>query len=157
MHQEIVTYESPERNLWLAVIERALKDYCFFFDRLMQRRMSPIYRRSDDADAVKATALFKKCVAEFERLQWFLFDNQPQPFNLVYLVLQLYDDDTGMVSNIRKVAEEQFKRQLDIMVDQKLFPVLVDHIQKNSTANQAKAAEQESKLRHKRFRLTTDI
>lgn len=119
--------------------------------------MSPIYRRSDHADAVKATALFKKWVAEFERLQWFLFDNQPQPFNLVYLVLQLYDDDTGMVSNIRKVAEEQFKRQLDIMVDQKLFPVLVDHIQKNSTANQAKAAEQESKLRHKRFRLTTDI
>jgi hypothetical protein len=27
-------FETPERNLWFAVIERALKDYCFFFDRL---------------------------------------------------------------------------------------------------------------------------
>jgi len=26
--------ETAERNLWFAVIERALKDYCFFFDQL---------------------------------------------------------------------------------------------------------------------------
>ena len=29
--------EIPERNLWLAVIERAFKDYCFFFDKLEAR------------------------------------------------------------------------------------------------------------------------
>ena len=32
IEQEKEYYEVPERNLWFAVIERALKDYCYYRD-----------------------------------------------------------------------------------------------------------------------------
>ena len=66
---------TPEHILWLAVIDRAIADYC-----------SP---------AQELTAYFKA------DLYSFFFSNEPKPYNLVYICSMLLDREDA-VEKIRK-------------------------------------------------------
>jgi hypothetical protein len=70
-------HATPEQLLWLAVIDRALVDYIKFYDTLHAK-----HRRS---------------------LDWFLFEDDSVPNNLVYICEQLFND-VDVVKNIRKRA-----------------------------------------------------
>jgi hypothetical protein len=65
----------PEQLLWLAVIERAIADYC--------------------TPAKELTAYYK------QDLYNFFFNNKPQPYNLVYICSMLLDREDA-VAKIRK-------------------------------------------------------
>jgi hypothetical protein len=148
--------ESPERTLWLAVIERALKDYCFFFDRLQRYENCNNFRDIDRFQHNPKSRTHGNAVAEFERLRWFLFDVQPIEFNLTYLSLVLYDDE-GFAFQVRKAADKYFKRHLDQTKEKGIFPYIIAHIVENSPADSATAALEDSPLRFKRYRIDSDI
>jgi hypothetical protein len=68
----------PERILWLAVIERAIMDYCF-----------------------PALSLQKKDVRD---LDWFLFSPVAQEFNVTYICSYLFDNEDAAKMIRKRVA-----------------------------------------------------
>ena len=147
--------ETPERNLWFAVIERALKDYCFFFDRLLNTGNGSlvIYERMNDN---YRQSFHLKAIAELNRLRWFLFTREQVPFNLEYLAEQLYDDGVGAAQSIRAVAIKQFKRHFLEAEAANKFEHIIRYVRENIAIDKMETAETESTLRHKRYRLIVD-
>lgn len=84
---DIYTAATPEQLLWLAVIDRALVDYVKWLPSLTGKNKSSV--------------------------EWFLFHEEPQPYNLAFLSEQLFDDDTVIIK-IRKRAVALAKGFLSI-------------------------------------------
>jgi hypothetical protein len=149
---EPTSFETPERNLWFAVIERALKDYCFFFDKLLSNGSGQLVRYDvmplDDRNNFQIKAIY-----EFNRLRWFLFEKEPAHFNLTYLADQLYEDGSGAASSIRKEASKQFKLHFDHAEERGRFMGLIHYIKENTNVTRTESAEKESSLRYKRHRV----
>lgn len=155
-HNEGATLDIPERMLWLAVVERALKDYCFFFDRLTN---------ADQGDRImQSTTNFKKSKrgynlhkarAEYQRLSWFMFDQSQTPFNLEYICTQLYDDGAGVAESFRVEAMKLLNRHITDSMAEFHFPHLVTFI-RDMTPKLKGSAEPRDKdtFRTKRYRLT---
>ena len=152
-----ISQDFPERTLWLAVIERALKDYCFFFDRLEALPQTTVKTTFHDRNIDRRNVMYRKTIGDFSRLRWFLFDKFPSPFNLSYLTQELYDNDEDIAEAMRTQAKKQFKLQLDKTREQGRFALIVNYIVENTGADKAVPATEESKLRNKRYRLNTDI
>lgn len=149
---EPISHETPERNLWFAVIERALKDYCFFFDKLLNHGSGQLV--SYDAMLPDDKNNFQiKAIYEFNRLRWFLFDKKPAHFNLTYLTDQLYEDGDGAASSIRKEASRQFKLHFDQAQERGQFMGIIHYIKENTNIMRMEAATKESSLRNKRYRI----
>jgi len=149
---EPVSHETPERNLWFAVIERALKDYCFFFDKLLSNGSGQLVRY-DNLSANSKNEFQIKAIYEFNRLRWFIFDKEPAHFNLTYLADQLYEDGDGAASSIRKEASKQFKLHFNQAEERGQFMGLMHYIKENTNVMRVEAATKESSLRNKRHRI----
>ena len=102
-------------------------------------------------------AIFKKRIGEFQRLRWFLFSPDEEPFNLQYLADILYEPEQDMAGKIRAKAATVFKRQLDEARASGIYPVLVEYVDKNTGANNVAPAIGPCPLRWKRYRIKTDI
>jgi hypothetical protein len=119
----------PERYLWLAVVERALKDYCFFFDRLTGADQGNRVMQNYLNFRTKTYSFnYKKAVAEYSRLNWFMFDLTPIPFNLEYICIQLYDDGSGVAARFRTEAKKLLNKHIIDSKAEERFGILVDHI-----------------------------
>jgi len=151
-NQEAVSQETPERSLWFAVIERALKDYCYFFDRLNHSNSNDLLKH-DNTNKLTKNEFNLKAIAELNRLRWFIFAKDPIPFNLEYLSEQLYDDGHGIASQIRKEAAKHFKLNLMEAENTGQYIAIIRYVYESTTAYKAEPASEESKLRHKRFRV----
>jgi len=149
-NQETEHIESPERNLWFAVIERALKDYCFFFDKLSNPGSAALIY-FDGADHKNQFQL--KAIYEFNRLRWFIFEKEPSEFNLAYLADQLYDDGDSAASMIRREATRQFRLHFDEAEQKGRFMGIIHYIRENTGIIKAQAAEKVSPLRYRRYRI----
>lgn len=66
--EEPRTLNLPEHLLWLAVIDRAIADY--------------IKPQPD------------LCIKYKQGLDWFFYEEEPQPFNLAFITEQLFEDDS---------------------------------------------------------------
>jgi hypothetical protein len=150
--QDLASNETPERNLWFAVIERALKDYCFFFDKLGSSGTGNLIPY-EIFDSDRKNQFNIKAIYEFNRLRWFIFTKEPEPFNLEYLAEQLYDDGPGAASSIRKEAKEQFKLHFDQADKKGRFQAVLHYIKENTNVERSVSATQISRLRYKRHRL----
>jgi hypothetical protein len=145
--------ETPERNLWLAVVERALKDYCFFFDQLTKTSNGHVIDVSK-LQMHHRNSFNLKAIAELNRLRWFLFDKTPTPFNFEYICQELYSDGKGLADEIRKQASQQFKLHFDETTQKGTFAAIRDYISDTTKIAYAEPAKVESPLRHKRYRIT---
>lgn len=152
LYQESHYHESPERNLWFAVIERALKDYCFFFDKLLNPSSAQLvnYNGAEHKNQFQLKAIY-----EFNRLRWFLFEKESEEFNLTYLADQLYEDGDGAAACIRREAIKQFKTHFNEAEKNGRFMALIHYIKENTGVEKAIAAEKVSSLRNKRYRINT--
>lgn len=150
--EEPISHETPERNLWFAVIERALKDYCFFFDKLLNTGTGHLIQY-DSLTADNKNNFQIKAIYEYNRLRWFLFDREPAQFNLTYLADQLYEDGDGAASSIRKEALQQFKRHFNQAEERGQFMAIIHYIKENTNIMRLEAATKESSLRNKRHRI----
>lgn len=150
--EEEPSRETPERNLWFAVIERALKDYCFFFNKLSSTGYGHLLN-CESRSPMFPNDFNLKAIAEFNRLRWFLFEKEPHPFNLAYLTEQLYEDGDSAASCIRKQAVKQFKLHFITTEELGRFEAITSYIRQNIRISQSDAAEKESALRYKKFRL----
>lgn len=144
--------ETPERNLWFAVIERALKDYCFFFNKLSTTGQGQLINCESRSPTFN-NDFNLKAIGEFNRLRWFLFEKEPHPFNLTYLTEQLYDDGESAASCIRKQAVMQFKLHFLTTEELGRFVAITSYIRDRIRICPSDAAEKESALRYKKFRL----
>lgn len=142
---------TPERDLWMAVIERALKDYCFFFEKVLQTGNGHLIRYEAMTE-FESKDFAMRCIAELSRLRWFLFDATPIPFNLEYLSCELYDDDGGMAQCIRKEAQRQFNLHVQAQQEAGRFIDVIKYVQENWQRDFSDAASKRSKLSYKRYR-----
>lgn len=144
-----------ERTLWMAVVERAMKDYCFFFD--WWESATRVYRqKSSKNPKIKPRVdMSQRAICEFNRLQWFLFDTEKRAFNLEYITSELYDDQ-GVKQKLRRMAREQFRLNLDSAISKNKFPNVTKYILENTTAGQAEPAAKISSLKQKRYRIIFD-
>jgi aminopeptidase C len=141
--------ESAERNLWLAVIERALKDYCFFFDRIQEKGTSYLTKGCKGKKSSR-----NKCLHEISRLRWFLYGIPAEPFNLEYLITELYDDSDNVLQSIRSHATSQFKRHILEQQDKGKFDALVSEMYGFVPECPIAPATTESTLRQRRNRVS---
>jgi hypothetical protein len=125
-HNENSALELPERFLWLAVVERALKDYCFFFDRLSGPDQSDrVMQVLVNFKQNKFRYNTKKVIAEYDRLNWFLFETVPTPFNLEYICTELYEDGNGVASCFRIEAKKLLNRHILDSRAEERFPEII--------------------------------
>lgn len=141
--------ESAERNLWLAVIERALKDYCFFFDRIQEKGTDYLTKGCKGKKSSR-----NKCLHEISRLRWFLYGIPAEPFNLEYLITELYDDSDNVLQSIRSHATSQFKRHILEQQDKGKFDALVSEMYGFVPECPIAPATTESTLRQRRNRVS---
>jgi hypothetical protein len=118
---------SPEKALWIAVIERAARDYCFFFEWLQQYRMHCDVAQQERYYGVNRNSFVLKAIAEYNRLRWFMFSTTPTPFNLGY-IFEMLDQEDDLLENVRKLSKEQFALHLQKIQEAKMFPKIVEHI-----------------------------
>lgn len=142
----------PERALWFAVIERALKDYCFFFDRLCHTGQGHLISYESKSPSF-ANDFTLKAIGEYNRLRWFIYEKSPKPFNLQYLTEQLYEDGESAVSSIRKQVTKQFTLNLAEAEDLQRFVAVTSYVRKNTNLPLEVTDHTEMPLRHKRFRV----
>lgn len=143
--------QTPERNLWMAVIERALKDFCFFFDKLMATGKGQILNYNPYQQY--GTKSFNvRVIKELNRLRWFLFSDEIEPFNLAFLIEQFYDNSDEILIEIRKVAKTQFKRNFEEAAKLGLFPGIRDYITQVTAIDTWTSADEYVPLRQKRYR-----
>lgn len=100
----------PERTLWLAVVERALKDYCFFFERWERYLHIQSYNNKKKIWKENSPEFNKKTMIEFNRLHSFIFSTEAKPYNVTYITHMLYDND--IAEKLREVATEQINHHL---------------------------------------------
>jgi hypothetical protein len=145
---EDVEHSFPERDLWLAVVERAMRDYCFFFDKLFNHASIAKW-----SPKIETNLSFHKAITELNRLRWFFFGDIPEPFNLKYIMEALYEDCEGMTKLVRKTVSEQFKRHVEQIEADGKFVRIVDYIKNETNAMNVKTACSESRLKNRRFRV----
>lgn len=121
---------NPERELWFAVIERAVKDYAAFFDKALDAKKGLLGSYHFIAPR-KSDNFCLKAIYELERLRWFLFSNEKEEFNLAFLAEQLYDDGSGVVTQIREEAKRLFLFGLENSKDRESLSRLISHIYEN--------------------------
>jgi hypothetical protein len=141
--------ESAERNLWLAVIERALKDYCFFFDRIQEKGAGYLARGSKGNVSSRG-----ECLHEISRLRWFLYGTPAEPFNLEYLITEMYENNENVLQNIRNHATSQFKRHVLEQQDKGKFEALISKMYGFASESSIAPATTESTLRQRRNRVS---
>lgn len=152
---EYVALELPERYLWLAVVERALKDYCFFFDRLTNADQGDrVMQSTTNFRRSKRGYNLNKARSEYQRLSWFMFDTTLTPFNLEYICTQLYDDGNGVAEGFRMEAMRLLNRHILDSMAEAMFPHLVIYI-KTMTPELINAGEPRDPdvFKTKRYRL----
>lgn len=100
----------PERVMWLAIIERALKDYAFFFDRLAtfnaNKARYPFYKLGKNP----RKKIEQKAISEFFHLHDYIFNTTPKPNNVEYISRMLFDET--MAKHFRKIARQQFANNI---------------------------------------------
>lgn len=141
--------ESAERNLWLAVIERALKDYCFFFDRIQEKGTDYLTKGCKGKKSSR-----NKCLHEISRLRWFLYGKPAETFNLEYLITELYEDSDNVLQSIRSHATSQFKRHILEQEGKNKFKALVSELSGFVPDCPIAPATTESTLRQQRNRVS---
>lgn len=139
----------PEAELWLAVIERAIRDYCFFFDNAFsfssKNRWMP--RTEENVHTIH-------CIRELQRLRWFIFEKTPEPFNMQYLLENLFDDYDEIGKQIRAQASSAFKKHIESTELKGIFRGIIGYIKANTNAMEALVTTVDVSLKNKRLRRT---
>lgn len=138
----------PEKELWMAVIDRALRDYCFFFEKLFHHSAKKKWGASveDNLSSVKA-------IRELNRLRWFLFAEEPQEFNMQYILENIYDNYDEIGASIRYYAKQQFRRHVEEIEKLGTFKSLVMYIRNETKAMDVPAATTDNPIRRRRLRV----
>jgi hypothetical protein len=142
----------PEKNLWLAVVDRAIKDYCGFFDKLFMvgfnhgKFLNVVARVESNLSIIQATH-------ELNRLRWFLFEESPEPFNMQYIMECLYEDHENMLSSMRAAITKRFNDHIDAIEKLGQFPRLVHYIKNETTALIEGSLRREQAVKRRKYQI----
>jgi hypothetical protein len=93
-----LNHKRPEYRLWMAVVERAITDYIFFWDWYITR--------AKFRDGYKLPQTYKRSVnnimrANLEVLNAFLFDEIAAPTNFAWVFDNCFQDERHLLKGIR--------------------------------------------------------
>lgn len=113
---EVISYgdepmHGPERGLWVAVVERAMRDYCWY---LQSSDLMRGFSWAEDRSffPVKGQNEHKKLIRDYRVLRWFLFSKKPAPYNLEYIYTNFLEDFGG-IANVRRYCSTYHKAHLE--------------------------------------------
>lgn len=156
MDQPRQDLNTPERELWFAVIERALKDYCYFFEEWDRRCAANKSLKKMKMYGYSDTSLKYRTLREFDKLQWFIFSEKAEPFNLEYLTVILFEEP-GVVTNIRKIAKQQLRLHISEVQRRNQHHDAIDYICATTDIKRIEPAEASLPLRETRNVRKSDI
>ena len=142
----------PEKNLWLAVVDRAVKDYCGFFDKLFMVGFSH-GKFLNVVGRIESNLSIIQTMYELNRLRWFLFEENPEPFNMQYIMESLYDNHEGMLSCMRKEITKKFNDHVDAVERLGKFPRLIHYIKNDTTALTEGSLRREQAVKRKKYQI----
>lgn len=118
---EIPENVSPEYLLWIAVVDRAIYDFCTFADWYCQRLTREYGRRRKHISNTAEIAMLR----ELSILECFLFNPVPEPYNLQWIGEHVFSCGAGVCDNIRARCEAGHKANLDVYAtSDKLDPLI---------------------------------
>jgi hypothetical protein len=118
---------TPEKALWLAVIERGMRDYCFYFEWIQQHRMSHDAGQQERLYSPHRTNYAIKSISEYNKLRWFVFSDKPREYNMIY-IFEMIDGSDALLAEMRRLCKAQFKLHLDKVKEAGMFPFIVQHV-----------------------------
>ena len=142
----------PEKNLWLAVVDRAVKDYCGFFDKLFMVGFSH-GKFLNVVGRIESNLSIIQTMYELNRLRWFLFEENPEPFNMQYIMESLYDNHEGMLSCMRNEITKKFNDHVDAVERLGKFPRLIHYIKNDTTALTEGSLRREQAVKRKKYQI----
>ena len=118
---EVAENVSPEYLLWVAIVDRAIYDFCTFADWYCQRLSHEYGRKRKHISNTAEIAMLR----EYHTLQWFLFDPIPQEFNLQWIAEHVFNCGEGVCDKIRARCEAGHRANLDVYAtNEKLEPLI---------------------------------
>lgn len=100
-------FDTPERALWVAVVQRAVEDYARFFQVIAHSHNESKTERSNRLKTDRNHSWLTRAAIDLRHLHNFIYCKTPKPFNLSYIadVCSLED---GYVQRIRDQCEFGF-------------------------------------------------
>lgn len=121
MNIEIAENVSPEYLLWVAIVDRAIYDFCTFADWYCQRLSHEYGRKRKHISNTAEIAMLR----ELNTLEWFLFDPIPQEYNLQWIAEHVFNCGESVCDKIRLKCEAGHKANLDVYATHpKLRPLI---------------------------------
>lgn len=91
---------APERTLWVAVVERAMRDYCWYLSSSdLMRGFSWGMGRKHFPQPGQPE--YQKLLRNYRHLRWFLFEKKAIPYNLTY-IYNNFLEDSGGIQRVRR-------------------------------------------------------
>jgi hypothetical protein len=122
--------ESPEQAFWRAVIDRAVKDYCFFFDMMEAYKNHRPPSEHKELVGYKRDRLYLRSVSEFKVLRWFLFSDEMEQYNMKYIFHNFFNSPGGEDA-IRRYAAKHFQEHMKKMRAQDRYKAVLDYLNAN--------------------------
>lgn len=121
MDLEIPENVDPEYLLWVAIVDRAIYDFCTFADWYCQRLSHEYGRKRKHVSNTAEIAMLR----ELSILEWFLFDTVPQPYNLQWIAEQVFNCGDSVCDKIRAKCEAGHKANIDVYAtNERLEPLI---------------------------------
>lgn len=105
---EIPQNVTPEYLLWVAVVDRAISDFCAFAE-WYRHRVAHAASKTKKRASTSEIAIIR----ELSVLEWFLFDRQPRECNLQWIAENVFNCGTGICDDIRQRCLQGHKANLD--------------------------------------------
>ena len=107
---EIPENVSPEYLLWIAVVDRAIYDFCTFADWYCQRLSHEYGRKRKHVSNTAEIAMIR----ELSVLESFLFNPIAEPYNLQWIAEHVFACGESVCDKIRARCEAGHKANLDV-------------------------------------------
>lgn len=121
---------TPEYLLWVAVVDRAIWDFCTFADWYCQRLTHEYCRKRKRVSNTPEVAMIR----EYNSLLWFLFDTRPQEFNLQWISEHVFSCGPGLCEGVRRRCVAGHKANLDVYAtNERLEPLIALYERRTAT------------------------
>jgi hypothetical protein len=122
MDIEIAENVTGEYLLWVAIVDRAIWDFCTFADWYCQRLSHEYGRKRKQVSNTAEVAMLR----EYNVLSWFLFSERSEEFNLQWIAEHVFKCGDSICGDIRKRCEAGHKANLDVYATNERLDKLVE-------------------------------
>lgn len=129
---------TPEYLLWVAVVDRAIYDFCTFAEWYNARVTHTAFKKPKKRSNTPEISMMR----ELSALQWFIFDPMPREYNLQWIAENVFSCGAGICDEIRRRCIKGHKANLDKHAsDPRVKPLLTVYEERTQTLVRGVALE----------------